>query len=157
MAALPRFEPSIVPIETMTILKPSLRRRGRDSNPRCSHPHNSLAGSPIQPLSHLSKSARKFPNPFRSRFSNPSCPQTEGVGFEPTVGCPTPVFKTGSLNHSVTPPYRLQKLADNAVLCQSTSATINSQWKKSLEILPFPSNSTPSDSRILRCISAPSG
>ena len=30
------------------------KRRGRDSNPRCSYPHNSLAGSPIQPLSHLS-------------------------------------------------------------------------------------------------------
>lgn len=28
----------------------------------------------------------------------------EGVGFEPTVSCPTPVFKTGALNHSATPP-----------------------------------------------------
>jgi hypothetical protein len=28
----------------------------------------------------------------------------EGVGFEPTVGCPTPVFKTGSLNRSDTLP-----------------------------------------------------
>ncbi|GEM_PF-5656575 len=31
------------------------KRRGRDSNPRYSYPYNSLAGSPIQPLSHLSK------------------------------------------------------------------------------------------------------
>ena len=28
----------------------------------------------------------------------------EGEGFEPSVSCPTPVFKTGSLNHSVTLP-----------------------------------------------------
>ena len=28
----------------------------------------------------------------------------EGVGFEPTVGCPTPVFKTGAIDHSATPP-----------------------------------------------------
>ncbi len=29
----------------------------------------------------------------------------EGVGFEPTVGdYPTPVFETGSLSHSDTPP-----------------------------------------------------
>ena len=28
----------------------------------------------------------------------------EGEGFEPPVPCGTPVFKTGSLNHSDTPP-----------------------------------------------------
>ena len=28
----------------------------------------------------------------------------EGVGFEPTVGKPTPVFKTGTFGRSVTPP-----------------------------------------------------
>ena len=28
----------------------------------------------------------------------------EGVGFEPTVGFPTPVFKTGAIDHSATPP-----------------------------------------------------
>lgn|GEM_PF-664671 len=28
----------------------------------------------------------------------------EGEGFEPSVSCPTPVFKTGSINHSVTLP-----------------------------------------------------
>ncbi len=26
------------------------------------------------------------------------------VGFEPTVSCPTPVFKTGALNHSAIYP-----------------------------------------------------
>lgn len=30
----------------------------------------------------------------------------EGVGFEPTDGCPSPVFKTGALNRSATPPAR---------------------------------------------------
>ncbi len=28
----------------------------------------------------------------------------EGVGFEPTVACTTPVFKTGPLNRFGTPP-----------------------------------------------------
>ena len=28
----------------------------------------------------------------------------EGVGFEPTVACTTPVFKTGGLNRFPTPP-----------------------------------------------------
>ena len=31
----------------------------------------------------------------------------EGVGFEPTVSCPTPVFKTGAFDHSATPPGRV--------------------------------------------------
>ena len=28
----------------------------------------------------------------------------EEVGFEPTEDCSSPVFKTGALNHSATPP-----------------------------------------------------
>ena len=28
----------------------------------------------------------------------------EGVGFEPTVGCPTSVFKTDAIDHSATLP-----------------------------------------------------
>ncbi len=31
----------------------------------------------------------------------------EGEGFEPPVPCGTPVFKTGSLNHSDTPPEQM--------------------------------------------------
>ena len=31
----------------------------------------------------------------------------EGEGFEPPVPCGTPVFKTGSLNHSDTPPKKM--------------------------------------------------
>ncbi len=30
--------------------------------------------------------------------------ETEGVGFEPTDPCGSPVFKTGAINHSTTPP-----------------------------------------------------
>lgn len=30
--------------------------------------------------------------------------KTEGVGFEPTESCDSPVFKTGAINHSTTPP-----------------------------------------------------
>jgi hypothetical protein len=32
-------------------------------------------------------------------------PVAEGVGFEPTVGKPTPVFKTGTFVRSVIPPW----------------------------------------------------
>ncbi len=28
----------------------------------------------------------------------------EGVGFEPTVPCGTPLFKSGTIDHSDTPP-----------------------------------------------------
>ncbi len=31
----------------------------------------------------------------------------EGVGFEPTVGKPTPVFKTGTFGRSVIPPSKI--------------------------------------------------
>ena len=30
--------------------------------------------------------------------------EAEGVGFEPTVSCPTSVFKTDAIDHSATPP-----------------------------------------------------
>ena len=34
------------------------------------------------------------------------------MGFEPTRACTLPVFKTGAINHSTTPPsYRLEKCA----------------------------------------------
>ncbi len=67
------------------------KRRGRDSNPRYSYPYNSLAGSPIQPLSHLSKVVNQ-------QIS------TEKVGFEPTEPCGSIVFKTTSFDHSDTSP-----------------------------------------------------
>ena len=33
----------------------------------------------------------------------------EKVGFEPTVGLTTPVFKTGTINHSDTSPYHASR------------------------------------------------
>jgi hypothetical protein len=32
----------------------------------------------------------------------------EGVGFEPTDPCGSPVFKTGAINHSTIPPLCLE-------------------------------------------------
>ena len=37
----------------------------------------------------------------------------EGVGFEPTRACALPVFKTGAINHSTTPPVPAR--ADGAI------------------------------------------
>ncbi len=68
------------------------KRRGGDSNPRYRHQYNSLAGSPIRPLSHLSK--KMAPK------------QTEKVGFEPTEPLGSTVFKTASFDHSDTSPNR---------------------------------------------------
>ena len=38
----------------------------------------------------------------------------EEVGFEPTVGCPTAVFKTAAIGHSATLPHRRDKIIQNA-------------------------------------------
>ena len=46
------------------------------------------------------------PHHFPRRRSAGLGKMAEGVGFEPTVGCPTPVFKTGAFDHSATPPNR---------------------------------------------------
>jgi hypothetical protein len=43
-------------------------------------------------------------NTHKGAQSVPEDQMAEGVGFEPTVGCPTPVFKTGAIDHSATPP-----------------------------------------------------
>ncbi len=66
----------------------TLKRRGRDSNPRYPDGYNSLAGSPIRPLSHLS----------RSNYI------TERVGFEPTEPRGSTVFKTASFDLSDISP-----------------------------------------------------
>ena len=54
-----------------------------------------------------------------SRFSPPSETLTasvvetwekaEGVGFEPTMPCGIPVFKTGAFDRSATPPLRCER------------------------------------------------
>ena len=54
------------------------------------YPNNHLAGGPNQPLWHLPLFQRNI--------------MAEREGFEPTVSFPTPVFKTGTINHSVISP-----------------------------------------------------
>ena len=43
-----------------------------------------------------------FQSAIRNRKS--AIELAEGVGFEPTRACALPVFKTGAINHSTTPP-----------------------------------------------------
>ena len=55
-------------------------------------------------LAALAKSFRPAPE-----MPEPSLPVVgwalaEGVGFEPTIPCGMPVFKTGAFDHSATPP-----------------------------------------------------
>jgi hypothetical protein len=45
-----------------------------------------------------------MPRPIRAGASSGMSSLAEGVGFEPTVGKPTPVFKTGTFVRSVIPP-----------------------------------------------------
>ena len=45
----------------------------------------------------------------------------DGVGFEPTDACTSPVFKTGALNHSATHPrqWSPNRLGDGDGLCKA--------------------------------------
>jgi hypothetical protein len=47
----------------------------------------------------------------------------EGVGFEPTRACALPVFKTGAINHSTTPPGKVPR-PRIVLLRQSTPGNI---------------------------------
>ena len=58
---------------------------------------NSLAGSPIRPLLHLSKIESDNTWIIVSIL-------TDGEGFEPPVSCPTTVFKTAAFDHSAIHP-----------------------------------------------------
>jgi hypothetical protein len=42
----------------------------------------------------------------------------DGVGFEPTDACTSPVFKTGALNHSATHPAQRADIAGRAEACK---------------------------------------
>ena len=55
-----------------------------------------------QPLSRRPRSSTLAPPHIQ--LQAPILNEAEGEGFEHTVGCPTPVFKTGALNHSAIPP-----------------------------------------------------
>jgi hypothetical protein len=64
--------------------------------------HDVCAFEPL--LAALAKSFRPAPE-----MPEPSQPVVgwalaEGVGFEPTIPCGMPVFKTGAFDHSATPP-----------------------------------------------------
>ncbi len=65
----------------------------------------------------------------------------ERVGFEPTVSCPTPVFKTGAINRSTTSPCggRCQIRRIDQAKKSSRSKKIRSR----LPSLPFDSKSPP--------------
>ena len=56
-----------------------------------------------------------FQSAIRNRKS--AIELAEGVGFEPTRACALPVFKTGAINHSTTPPrFSFEKCAiDNSL------------------------------------------
>ena len=54
----------------------------------------------------------------------------EGVGFEPTRACALPVFKTGAINHSTTPP-KFRAVGDFAI----TAAMINSEPELSRRVV----------------------
>ena len=59
------------------------------------------ADGPRKPLWHIKKKA-----PRGTCFRVCNVQVAEAVGFEPTVSCPTAVFKTAALNHSATLPWR---------------------------------------------------
>jgi hypothetical protein len=47
----------------------------------------------------------------------------EGVGFEPTVSCPTLVFKTSAFDHSATPPGPERKRSGPSLATEKNSKT----------------------------------
>ncbi len=70
-------------------------------------PDNCLAGSPVQPLQHLSAgrpSAHSTPGQDDVPPGARTGSLAEGVGFEPTRGLPLAVFKTAAFDHSAIPP-----------------------------------------------------
>ena len=56
----------------------------------------------------------------------------EGVGFEPTVGDkPTPVFKTGALDHSATPPQgRVWRAYDERPVPYRDDSVARTRWRR---------------------------
>ena len=58
-------------------------------------------------------SEKGFGHGTKRRMSGREFKMAEEVGFEPTVPCGTPVFKTGAFDHSATPPVFQRREADN--------------------------------------------
>jgi hypothetical protein len=56
------------------------------------------------------------------------------VGFEPTRACALPVFKTGAINHSTTPPrFSFEKCAIDNSLGKPDTAADDRGYKKCLD------------------------
>jgi hypothetical protein len=58
----------------------------------------------------------------------------EAVRFELTNGCPLPVFKTGALNHSATPPFTRHRALHVASFGLGRSRLAASQPKNTWQI-----------------------
>jgi hypothetical protein len=57
--------------------------------------------------------------------------RAEGEGFEPTVDCSTPVFKTGAIVHSAIPPdARFFRVSDSSMELRNWSITIDFSFAK---------------------------
>ena len=70
-----------------------------------------------------------FQSAIRNRKS--AIELAEGVGFEPTRACALPVFKTGAINHSTTPPrFSFEKCATDNSLGKPRSWLSNSTLKR---------------------------
>ena len=98
-------------------------RRGWDSNPRYPCEYNSLAGSPIRPLSHLSRPCA--PEPWRPAATVSL--DAEREGFEPPEPCGSTVFKTASFDHSDTSPRRALPVLHNMTTATGCQSIILSQ------------------------------
>ena len=72
-------------------------KEGFEPSRRLSQP-TPLAGEPLRPLGYFSKPKNAF-------SILPVEKMAERVGFEPTDACTSPVFKTGSFDHSDISPF----------------------------------------------------
>lgn len=67
----------------------------------------------------------------------------EGEGFEPTLACTKPVFKTGALNRSATLPFYLQGLSFYHGWGLKTSTTDSTTASRQPDSQPEPSKQDP--------------
>ncbi len=126
-------------------------RRGRDSNPRYTYAHNCLAGSPLQPLGHLSVSLRIRGSPCRRCSGG-------GRGTRTLKGVSPAVFKTAALPVRSSPPPSCSSITTphGAVKpkgLRRVSATTHWRHRPAL-CSPVPLGPTPTDASGIVSISA---
>jgi hypothetical protein len=64
-----------------------------------------LKNDPLPVSIFKTPSSELTPSESAQTIALPDSPtMAEGVGFEPTEPCGSPVFKTGAIDHSTTPP-----------------------------------------------------